>query len=847
MPPDEFTTPYKPRRPASRPERYGGEPAQVWTAARCQRLLRPLLSRIASIRKEATASISNPADDHEYKQQATTVAERQSTECEWLMPRKRIRLTYSQRKASSGKSEKQAGTIGQARPVNTSKCLRHNERTLAPGELIASTPLLRRARGQFVPSPGIVENGIAEPEPCKSRPGRDSRGKRGLPARQKDLDQRLITLRSQLGPNRHHDLEAIYKSFEALLKATRHDTNSSRGPRSFLDMCLRKVPQYIEELEAWERMEAEQNGTVSMLDEVDTSAQIYNELESIGSNHSWKHLRVVVRADGLNAMKQAISEGLFGNDFLQLLVDLCVQIGALSEAEELVAVLVDRQYPQPLTTDSSFAGLSSLQPLSTLWTFANKSGHTSFLLRQYSLLLSNNSLPQDWLATREFERVWELAARRLATADDASDAATFMSQAISLLCCRRRTLTGGPETARLEKDMALASRQTLTSALAILAAMSSLGENELLSTCISKADATKISLLGTRIRYIFASIIAELRSTRATRAGLGNDLLHMALFLSSNQARSEHIKSQVKNSLGEAWRQNSNPSSVRSSRTRHNFDEIASFISSVARSCGRGMSLASHNCLDMIFQQLGGLELEQEILDTMKAAAAFLLAQQTSNVRDLIYAERLTSSQSLGRGHDAHSRPLFTGYRWEETIGEWVTASPVRERRQARTTTRQLRSSSAADVDRGKSAEQATRQLESLIYCDDADSVADLQTDRGGSTTRPSPNPGTQRATSAKKRTYASRDSETSYTTTTTKTDPSRQSSHVALASKTPAHLLPDELGADKENENRGPTKKKPRKSVERIVLGAKPRSNSTSQRVSMYGDDYSDDELCMI
>ncbi|KAI1082243.1 hypothetical protein F5B20DRAFT_578458 [Whalleya microplaca] len=838
MLPDEFATPSKPRRTAPKPERHG-EPTQPWTAARCQRLLRPLLSRIASVRKDIAISLSSPIDDLEHKRETTTVTRRQSTECEWLMPRKRIRLTYSQKQAFS-KNGGRDGAMEKAGAVKTSQCLRRHESTLAPGELFASTPLLRRARGQVVPSPGTVNKGITESELCKGGNRRDPRMKKGPPARQKDLDQRLTTLRSQLAPNRHNDLEAIYKSFEALLKATRHESKPSKGPRSLLDVCLRRVPQYIEELESWERMEAEQNGTISTLDEVDTSAQIYDYLDSIGSNHGWKHLRVVVRADGLNAVKQAISEGLFSNDFLQLLVDLCVQAGALSEAEELVAALVDRQYPQPLTTDSSFAGLSSLQPLSILWTFANKSGHSSFLLRQYSLLLSNHSLPQDWLATREFERIWGLAARHLSTAEAANDASTFMHQAISLLCCRRRTLTGSTESARLERDMALANSQTLTSALTILAAMSALGENELLSTSISKVEATKISLIGTRIRYIFNASIAQLKMSRATRAGLGNDFLHMALFLSSNQARSDHVKSQLRNSLGEAWRQNMNPSSARSSRTRHSFDEMASFISSVARSCGRGMSLASHNCLDMIFQQLGSLELEQETMDSMKAAAAFLLAQQTSNVRDLIYAERLTSSQSLGRGgggNDAkRSRSLFTGYRWEETIGEWVTASPEIERRRPRT--RQLRSSSGAGVDHGKSAEQATAQLESLIYRD-ADTVADPKTDRGRPMQR-SLDLGTQRA-HAKKRTYASRDNETR---ATTKIVPLKQSRDVALKS-TPAHLLPDELGADKENQNRVITKK-PRKSVERIVLGAKPRSSLSSQRSSMFGDDYSDDELCI-
>ncbi|KAL7626934.1 hypothetical protein AAE478_003708 [Parahypoxylon ruwenzoriense] len=840
---NEFKPPYKPGRTESRPDRSGGI-SQPWTAARCQRLLRPLLSRIASLRKDAATALQTPVGDATTPETRISATEQQSTNCEWLRPKKRLRLTYSQKRPSRNEGERSIPTRNH-KGLNTAKCPSQSEgRTPVPGEIMAATPLLRRARGHVVPSPAVPGIPAEEPENLRTGNKRDPRLKRGS-ATQRDLDQRLAKLRAQSAPNRYNDLEAIYRSLEALLRATTCDTSQARGPRSFLDMCLRKVPQYIEELEAWERTEAEQNGTVSTLDDFDTSARIYDYLDSIGSNQGWKHLRAVVRADGVNIVRQAISEGLFGDEFSQLLVDLCVQTGALLEAEELFAALVDRQYPRPKMPDSSFAETPCFRVLSMLWTFANKLGRISFLLRRYSKLLSNGNLPQDWLVTQEFKRIWALAARHLSTADTAIDAVTFMCHSVSLLCRRKRTLTGGPEAARLEKDMAGANRQTLTSALSILASMGLLGEMELRSVCISEAEITKIHLIGDRIRCILRWCVAGLELKRPARHGLGNDLLQMALFLSSSHFRSGGINSHLRHCIEQAWRQNVELKSARNNRVRHRLNDMASFVSSVARGCGRGMSLASHNCLDTLFEQLECLELDREILDSMKAMAAFSLAQQTNNVKDFVYAERLASNQSrAAAGDDASSRSLFTGYRWEETIGEWVTVSPVMERRlpqtRIRTRAKRLRSPSRSSVDHSEDDERTATS--------GTDSVPDpdLEIEQGQQQGPCEPHQpllttGTERVNTRKRPQYSGG----CHPRAVIGDDAlSRRDSKGPASRPEATYPSHDELDSDKENRDTI-SGRRPRRSVGRIVRNSKPRSSLASQR-SSFGDEYSDDELCM-
>ncbi|KAK7751061.1 hypothetical protein SLS62_007047 [Diatrype stigma] len=736
---DGLGTPFRSRPLAPKLAR-SGEIPQPWTAARCHRLLRPLVSRIASLRKDAAISLSRPLDPGQVTSDNRTGAKRQSSECDWLLPSKKAKLhrTYSQKRSQTSASQKQ-----RSGSASGSECSRQSGGAARlQGEIVASTPLLRRARGHIVSSPPQDAASRGETKQALqviSQPG-DAKIRRKPTLPQKKLDERLAALKPEMPPSRHSDYEAIYRSLEALLTATNANENADagekRGPRSFLDMCLRKVPEYILDLEAWEKSEAEENGTFSALESVDTSVQIYNELESLGPVQGWRHLKVVVRADGLRAVKEAISDGLFDDAFLGLLVDLCMVMNAHSEAEELVEAMTQRQYPYPQSPDTSFSELPPMQPLSALWYFATKIGCTPYLLRQNTLLLSNGSLPRDWLGTREFERVWGLAVRNISKAEAAGEATDFMIKAISLLSTRKRRPNGRNEQPQAEREVSTATQQALVSALATVTAMSSLGENEIGSSRLSEINTAKVRQIGKRLQYILQSSLAEVAASNRVQASVGTRLLHLALFLSSTGNRNEKARCTVKENIehiNRSYMEHSTTTnttagaiSTKGDRAQRQYNAMISLIASTARSCARGLSLPSHDCLESLFQQqLGALGLEAGILDRMKAASAFTLAQQTHNVRDLIYAEKLTllasSSDGSGRIDDvengqqrhrprhhysnhkdephaaaaAAERSLFAGYRWDATIGEWVTVSPVKQRANNNRQRRLLRSSSA--------------------------------------------------------------------------------------------------------------------------------------------------------
>ncbi|KAF2963329.1 hypothetical protein GQX73_g10249 [Xylaria multiplex] len=709
-------------------------------------------------------------------------------------------------------------------------------KTIAPGEIVPSTPILRRAQSRIVLSP------VAPVYEMDSDPNQAGLGRtRTSSIAQKRLDERLNKLRECL-PSNYADLEAIYRSLEAILKATAISTPDSMsiasGPRSFLDICLRKVPQYIIELDAWERLEAEQGGTVSTLDDINTSAQVYNALESLGTNMGWRHLRVVVRADGLNAVKQAIKEKLFDDAFSQLIIDLCVQFGAASEAEDLVAALINRQYPKPTSTHSRFT--QELQPLVTLNSFASRTERTTFLFRQYSTLLSSGRLPSDWLATSEFEQIWSLAVQKLANHKPNHDAIKFIIRSISLLSCRKHTSNSNSDMVRLEQDMGKASLRTLMSALSILASMSLLEETGLEAPGLPEPEPNRITSIGDRFRYIIRTCIHGFDHSTRSRETQRVEYLYLVLFLSSAQRQVEKIGIHVEECIGKLPPPIATALPTKNIRTRSHYDNIAWLIASIARACSRATSVVSHQCLNGLFKRLASLKLCQHLLDNLKAAAAFLIAEQTNSIKDLIYAESLhsyTSSSSGATRHEQGAGTLFTGYRWEEMIGEWVTVSPVNKRR-AVSMGRYPRKSASAQSPKIPTVCNSTGYVTDNIPGAEtglSQGIGDDEYDTNGFMHNTCD--GQSMIITMRKRPRRLRSTEMLTTTLVAKVLPPRPN----LAVSTSSSPSESYISTGKENRVRL-LAKKPRRSSGRIILGAHQPSHDSIRR----RNSYSDDELCI-
>jgi hypothetical protein len=712
---DAFKTPGRPRFRVTK-ER-AADRAHPWTASRCQRLLRPLLSRISLLRRElASRALPVPATLASAAEAgAAPVGKRSAVEDRaFLLPRKKLRHTYSRRWADrpssrsiydEGDSDDVSRGVGRSEGARF-KAARDLQRDDATGEVVAFTPLVRRARGHQVSSP-LQASGSSvthahnqqvdqQQMPATTIPTTAARRRRGAATGHADLEQRLALLRDQVGsPAVFANYDAIYHNLEALLDVASPEQPTRKGASSLLDMCLAKMPQYIGGVQAWEIFEAEKRGTKSTTTGSDVSLRMYSELESLSaSGTGWAPLRAVARADALAVIRGAMAEELFADDFSILLMDLCARYAEARELNGLFEVFVSRQYPEPLNAQSVFAEAGVLQPLSYLRDFATQTDHKHLLLQYYSSLLVQGLLPHKWLATSEFEHIWALAYRMVSRGGPALDAVDFLATSITLLSrYQRSNRKHGPQDAK--NDISSACQQTFIRALSILSAMRRSGEGAVQAGSNSQVGLQRAARISRSIDFTLHACITEVGSWRGRR-GKPRDLLSLAVFLSSPQPQGGRVDMAVTRAFEVAYGcgQQDNRGGVVSSSSRkqqHIDDTIISLISSVAQICPRGTGEASRDCLQGILAQLGRLGLPDGVLHDITRAGAFALARQTNDLRDLLYAEQLVStsltsdgdggSNSSPHASQSQRRTYFDGFRWDETISEWVTVSPTVQRR----------------------------------------------------------------------------------------------------------------------------------------------------------------------
>lgn len=607
-----------------------------------------------------------------------------------------MRHTYSMKcpersTSTEPESDSQSGTA----KVRAAKDFQHPAETaLAPGDLLPVTPLLRRARGQQ-----LLSSPLQEPARAPPRDGPRGRkppsGRPSTEAARAPLEVRLGSLRNAMSSSRFSDYDAIFRGFESLLKGTSTQTQSKKGVSSLLDLCLRKMPHYIAGIQAWELDEAERNGTKSAFESSTTSFRIYTDLEYFGaSNAGWKHLRTVARADGVKAIKDAMAEGFFRTEFAMALIDLCVEYEAHKEVDDLLETFLDRQYPNPSGPAAKFSEDAAHQPLSFLWELSLRNGRPGMVLRYYTRLLAGGALPAAWLATEELRPVWGLAHRLLSKGSAAAEAVSFF--VVSVTALSRHQTAAGKSPVQGSDVMDARIWETLTRSLAILSAMGAVGEHQLGEGVHSQIELQNIHIIGRNVSYTLQACLAELGTRKGRSTRIGGDLLRLASFLSSAAFRSSATP-RLKVMLEAICDGTVAESDAKAQRRAQEYSSIVSLISCIARISGHGSTKATHEHLERLCQHLAPLGLTTYTTESIKKAGAICLAQQTNNLRDLIYAEKLIVGPVSGPSSENRQKPpqsQLMGYRWEETISEWIIASPVVKKKP--TARRSLRISSGA-------------------------------------------------------------------------------------------------------------------------------------------------------
>lgn len=281
-----------------------------WTAARCNRLLRTITSRLSILEKVGKANwrklqTTTPAkqcldrlvqSDDRVELLASSANNTTSTiaaDPEWL-PLGRER-SYYKTYAGRPKLRNSTGAISER------LAKKHQ------GGLSFATPFVKR---MLQPQAVVdIDNEV------QKRQSKDEVRSRQLPVKTSSCVQEA-----------HRNL---LTAVESMLQCTKNPRPKMKaGSASLRNIALRKIPKLIE-------LEESQ---LDVDDNFEVASDLYAELENLGSNvdTGWSGLREVVRAHAIRKLELAIARRLLPEHIVQALVDTCGRCAAVREGQRLL-------------------------------------------------------------------------------------------------------------------------------------------------------------------------------------------------------------------------------------------------------------------------------------------------------------------------------------------------------------------------------------------------------------------------------------------------------------------------------------------------------------------------------
>lgn len=572
--------------------------AQPWTAARCNRLLRQLQSRLAVLRKLTSKEQSQPPSRPK-RQHADAPADAQ---------RKRVRVTYSQRKskfAANGKIEtppRQTRTLKSFKPIlASSPCGMLNlasPQCPPPTKHLIEKPLSKRAIGSLSTSP--------------------------------ELSKQLQYLKWSLEPEHYRAYEGIFELVNGLLRTTQPKKRDVHK-KSLLGMCLRKVPDCMAEIEAWDREALWLKGLESTWNPATASQEMYDQLEAFGGTSSeWRPLKVAICSHVVWILSEEVRQGIFESEFVQVLVDLYLYHNRSDDAARIAASAAD---PSMTTDTNTPVHIEHLEPLLRILKLPNSRQIAQPVLQRSVSLIQQDGFPTAHLSTPEFALLWKLAIKSLLEPSYCGSSMEFIRTAMAKLL--------DPEYTDDTMELTFID---VVAGLVSVAMKSSNGSQrralQIFDTCTYEAEEL-CSINTNDITFILA--LARIISLEDD----GSDSFFQAELDFANIVEPHRDESQRRMAV--------------------------LLLSSISRYRSRSETTAGHQRMEHICSKLAQLALPAWFMKGLHKDAAFRLAKQTKDLRDRDYAESLAVA-----GADHPSEADDPDWRWENLLGEWVQKTPAR-------------------------------------------------------------------------------------------------------------------------------------------------------------------------
>ncbi|KAH7382226.1 hypothetical protein BKA66DRAFT_418604 [Pyrenochaeta sp. MPI-SDFR-AT-0127] len=683
-----------------------------WTTSRCNRLLRPLSSKLAKLRKE----LEQPRGSHGEKRNASSAFAIKGS------PQKTTNFTRPAHKPRGFEKARDPDWRPGTKPGGSKKTYggRGVKRTQfqrgSPGAGIASrpgeiafTPLIARIGTQFHSSP------MLQISPLKKY----AKNRGPLLA---TIDQGLA--KNVSGGDLQKLIHGLSEAYANVLQATMSGNEKRwKGTRSLMSACLRRLPAYIELEEHFaelDRLEDEE-------EERDVANEIYDHLETQfeqRAGQGWRPFKQVVRAHGTSLLCEAIADEILGLESLSVLVTHCLNVAAWDEAENLLLAYVSllEPLPIPINVRTDLFDAQRSPYLFMIKSFVDRTGRYRLLYDLLEHMIALELLPLEWLATECMRPIWDRLVQAISDSNHrtSANALRFMETAtIASMGLPDSRLLEDQVTGSVARRFIPSSRDELRQALnttfsSLLTVLCSIAlvnssRDDITGKDIARRitwaiDAIAITISGREDIKTEMSMLqadpedVQIFAQRALWAMFASVMLRLDNCLQDSSIISWNIQSLISSVNWIAIQYASASVNFVSI-----FTSLPSLISSTARGTGRIWKDDGFDQLHRLvaaLMTLSGCRLSHELWTLKRVAleSALEFAHSTGDVQHMAYAREVERKmRSQGRLVINHSpakndSPSASGgFRWEEGIGEWVACTPFVKQEVKRLTKKPVR------------------------------------------------------------------------------------------------------------------------------------------------------------
>ncbi|KAF2634861.1 hypothetical protein P280DRAFT_474305 [Massarina eburnea CBS 473.64] len=668
-----------------------------WNTTRCNRLLRPLSSKLAKLRKEleqpqnsnsdrrSSANVfslkASPRKAALFSKSAAPKPARleKRNDPDWMPtsgPAGAGRKTYGGRGAKKATAAQRVGTVGGS---------------TRPGE-IAFTPLIART-GHFQESPQF-----------SASPIRKYSNRGPLIARAEQIQELRKTMPANIG----NLVKGLSEAYANLLKATTASGEKQwKGTRSLFSACLRKMPDYIELEEYFAKLDQEEDE-----EDLDMSQDIYNHLEAQFESHAgqgWRAFKQIVRAHGTSLLCDAFADQILSLETLRLLVSHCSHSDAWDEAEKLLWAYLPNLKPLSMPNTLE-ANLFSEQRSLYMWMakdFVIRTGRHRFLYDLLEYMVSQELLPLEWLATECMRPVWDRLVRTIADGDYRS-----LDNAFHFLETTMFAGIGLPDESLFEEgeidtvarhlkpssrdEFRQALDTTFSSLFKVFSSIALVNRNreeasgdQIVQRVTWTLDSIVVGLLKREDIKDDLDLLGPLADNMQTFAERAVSIVFSSFLVHLEGCRLDATKVllDVPTTIGAiSW--------IASQYSSKHVDmstalaTLPEFASSAARGTGRIWKDDGYDQIQRLVHgmlSLSGVRLPHKLWTLKRLALESVMefAYSTGEVQHMSYARKIEKTMRTN-GHivishspqkDA-SPSTSGGFRWEEGIGEWVACTP---------------------------------------------------------------------------------------------------------------------------------------------------------------------------